>query len=68
MRNVYETFNAGSAVVKIKGVSAHPMSAKGVMVNPPLVAVDLINSFDILLLSTSATAFAMETETNADNW
>ena len=26
---VYETFNAGSAVVKIKGVSAHPMSAKG---------------------------------------
>ena len=43
---VYETFNAGSAVVKIKGVSAHPMSAKGVMVNPTLVAVDLINSFD----------------------
>lgn len=43
---VYETFNAGSAVVKIKGVSAHPMSAKGVLVNPLLVAHDLISLFD----------------------
>lgn len=43
---VHETFNAGSAVVKIKGISAHPMSAKGVMVNPTLIAVDLANSFD----------------------
>ncbi len=43
---VYETFNAGSAVVKIRGVSAHPMSAKGVLINPLLVAYDLISMFD----------------------
>lgn len=43
---VYETFNAGNAVIKIKGVSAHPMSAKGVMVNPILVALDFTNMFD----------------------
>ncbi len=45
---VYETFNAGSGVIKIKGVSAHPMSAKGVLVNPTLVAVDLVNCFNRL--------------------
>lgn len=45
---VYETFNAGSGLVKIQGISAHPMSAKGVMVNPTLVAVDFINLFDRL--------------------
>lgn len=43
---VYQTFNAGSADVYIKGITAHPMSAKGVLVNPALVAVDLVNSFD----------------------
>lgn len=43
---VYETFNAGSAQVKIKGVSAHPMSAKGVLINPLLVAFDLVAMFD----------------------
>ncbi len=43
---VYQTFNAGSAEVYIKGVTAHPMSSKGVLVNPALVAVDLVNSFD----------------------
>lgn len=43
---IYQTFNAGSAKVHIKGVTAHPMSAKGVLVNPVLVATDLINSFD----------------------
>lgn len=43
---VYQTFNAGSADVYIKGVTAHPMSAKGVLVNPALIAVDLVNSFD----------------------
>ncbi len=43
---VYETFNAGTAIVKIKGVSAHPMSAKNVLKNPTLIAVDLVNSFD----------------------
>ncbi|WP_027938585.1 peptidase T [Anaeroarcus burkinensis] len=43
---VYETFNAGSAAVTIHGISAHPMSAKGVLVNPTLLAVDFINMFD----------------------
>lgn len=43
---VYETFNAGSATVTIHGVSAHPMSAKGVLVNPTLIAVDFINMFN----------------------
>ena len=43
---VYETFNAGSALIKITGVSAHPMSAKGVLVNPILVAHDFISMFD----------------------
>ncbi len=43
---VYETFNAGSVVFDIKGVSAHPMSAKGVLVNPLLVAADIIACFD----------------------
>lgn len=43
-----ETFNAAHAQVRIEGVSAHPMSAKGVMVNPALVAVDFINNLDRL--------------------
>lgn len=43
---VYQTFNAGSAHIKIKGVTAHPMSAKNTLVNPALVAVDIINCFD----------------------
>lgn len=43
---VYETFNAGSAKIKIEGVTAHPMSAKGVLVNPLRVAHDLMNCFD----------------------
>lgn len=43
---VYENFNAASVNVHIQGVSAHPMSAKGVMVNPILVAHDFIAMFD----------------------
>lgn len=43
---VFETFNAASAVIKIQGISAHPMSAKGIMVNPVLVAHDFIAQFD----------------------
>lgn len=43
---VYETFNAGSGRVHIKGVSAHPMSAKGRLVNPLMVANDFINMLD----------------------
>ena len=37
-----ETFNAAQAAIRIEGVTAHPMSAKGVLVNPVLVAADLI--------------------------
>ena len=36
----YENFNAASAVVNFKGVSIHPGSAKGRMVNAMQVAVD----------------------------
>ncbi len=40
---VYETFNAASASISIEGVSAHPMSAKNVLVNPIMIANDFIN-------------------------
>lgn len=43
---VYETFNAGSGQLRVKGVSAHPMSAKGQLVNPLLVATDFIQLMD----------------------
>lgn len=43
---VYETFNAGSASLSIEGVTAHPMSSKGVLVNPTLIAVDFVNMLD----------------------
>jgi tripeptide aminopeptidase len=43
---VFETFNAAQVTIEIEGVPAHPMSAKGVMVNPILVAMDLIGRFD----------------------
>lgn len=43
---VYETFNAGSGIINIEGVTAHPMSAKGVLVNPILLAIDIANEFD----------------------
>lgn len=43
---VYETFNAASGVIKIKGVSAHPMSAKGVLVNPIMISHDFISMLD----------------------
>lgn len=45
---VYETFNAAQVSIEIAGVTAHPMSAKGVLVNPVLVAADLIGRFDPL--------------------
>lgn len=43
---VLETFNAASAEIVFTGLSAHPMSAKGVLVNPVLMATDLIARFD----------------------
>ena len=43
---VYETFNAGSVIFEIDGVTAHPMSAKNVLVNPLLVAADIMAGFD----------------------
>lgn len=45
---VYETFNAGSALIEIEGVSAHPMSAKGVLLNPTLIVLDIASNFDRL--------------------
>ncbi|ESL09764.1 peptidase T [Trypanosoma rangeli SC58] len=43
---VYENFNAAAATITFTGVTAHPMSAKGVLVNPLLMAVDYISRFD----------------------
>jgi len=43
---VYETFNAGTAILDITGVTAHPMSSKNHVVNPALIAVDFINLLD----------------------
>ncbi|MFS2225770.1 peptidase T [Pantoea sp. B65] len=45
---VYENFNAASADIQLTGVSAHPMSGKGVLVNPLLMAHDFISQFDRL--------------------
>ncbi|ELU2305919.1 peptidase T [Escherichia coli] len=45
---VYENFNAASAEIRFTGVTAHPMSAKNVLVNPLLMACDYINEFDRL--------------------
>lgn len=43
---VIENFNAASAEITLTGVSTHPMSAKGVLVNPVLMAHDFISRFD----------------------
>lgn len=43
---VYENFNAAQAEITFTGVTSHPMSAKGVLVNPLLMATDYINHFD----------------------
>jgi len=43
---VYENFNGASAEITFTGVPAHPMSAKGVLVNPLLMAHDFISLFD----------------------
>ena len=43
---VFENFNAASASIDFTGVTAHPMSAKGVLVNPLLMAMDYISHFD----------------------
>ena len=43
---VYENFNGAAAEIIFTGVPAHPMSAKGVLVNPLLMAHDFIALFD----------------------
>ncbi|MBK1869396.1 peptidase T [Aestuariivirga sp. YIM B02566] len=43
---VVENFNAALVEITFTGVSAHPMSAKGVMVNPLLMALDFVAQFD----------------------
>ncbi|ORM70057.1 peptidase T [Pantoea rwandensis] len=45
---VYECFNGASAELVFTGVPAHPMSGKGVLVNPLLMAHDFISRFDRL--------------------
>ena len=41
----YESFNAAQASFKIKGVSVHPGTAKGKMINTSLVINEIINMF-----------------------
>lgn len=43
---VWENFNAAMAEIVFTGVTAHPMSAKGVLVNPLLMAQDFMAAFD----------------------
>jgi len=43
---VIENFNAAAAEIEFTGVSAHPMSAKDVLVNPLLMALDFVAIFD----------------------
>lgn len=43
---VIENFNAASGEIIFTGVSAHPMSAKDVLINPLLMAQDYIGQFD----------------------
>ncbi|MDO5026352.1 MAG: peptidase T [Tissierellia bacterium] len=43
---VYETFNAASGRIDIRGISAHPMSAKNKLINPIMVSHDLISLLD----------------------
>ncbi|RDJ27101.1 peptidase T [Bosea caraganae] len=43
---VIENFNAAAGEITFTGVSTHPMSAKGVLVNPLLMAHDFISQFD----------------------
>lgn len=43
---VYETFNAASGKLKIKGVSAHPMNSKNNLVNPIMIAHEFISMLD----------------------
>jgi len=43
---VIENFNAAQADIVFTGVSAHPMAAKDVLVNPLLMAHDFISQFD----------------------
>ncbi len=43
---VFENWNAATGEISFKGVTAHPMSAKGVLVNPVLMAMDFMAAFD----------------------
>jgi len=43
---VTENFNAACCEIIFEGVSAHPMSAKGKLINPVLMAQDFIGQFD----------------------
>ncbi len=43
---VYENFNGAAAEIIFTGVTAHPMSGKGVLVNPLLMAWDFMGHFD----------------------
>ena len=52
---VYETFSADKALVNIKGVSAHPGAAKGIMVNALTLAGKLITMLPAQTLTPETT-------------
>lgn len=43
----YETFNAASANIRIKGSAVHPGSAKNKMINASMIALELANAFPV---------------------
>ena len=43
---VEETFNAATCTLTVTGVATHPMSGKGVLVNPILIAAEVIDRLD----------------------
>lgn len=45
---VEETFNAATCTLRVSGVATHPMSGKGVLVNPILIATEVIARLDPL--------------------
>lgn len=43
---VEETFNAATVTITVHGVATHPMSGKGVLVNPILIAHEIVGRLD----------------------
>ncbi|MEZ4518163.1 MAG: peptidase T [Chloroflexota bacterium] len=53
---VYETFSADRAIVTVRGVSAHPGEAKGVLVNALHLAAKIVDTLPQVTLTPETTA------------